>query len=404
MTTRVSSPPPRRISSADEAPSGLQHLSHTSLRLLNEALPTLYAPVTPHELPARLAEVISTLVPGAMHGCTRVERNSGERRTIILSPTPPRPEEALATFSEHWTQFPLREHRELTGSGAALAVSDLVSAQGFRRLDLYHAYYRPLGLEDDLSINLWDAQTKLCVCVLRERRGFSAQERHMFDALRPHFLQAHKNAAAADIASLVLAPDEVEQFEDASQRWVIDLSAAGQVRFWTQAAQRKLSEYEPIPSPTPGHLGQLLPERVRNWMACYIKHAADRGAKRPLVLRRRDAEGQARALHLSVVFDPVRSRRLLVLEERQLRPEPASDPMEELSVDALRSALALSPREAEVLLWVAQGKTNPEVALILGIQPYTVRTHLEHIFQKLGVETRHAASLRALEAMRTTRV
>ena len=44
----------------------------------------------------------------------------------------------------------------------------------------------------------------------------------------------------------------------------------------------------------------------------------------------------------------------------------------------------LTPREAEVLIWVAQGKSNPEVGLILGISSYTVRTHLERIFAKLG--------------------
>ena len=67
--------------------------------------------------------------------------------------------------------------------------------------------------------------------------------------------------------------------------------------------------------------------------------------------------------------------------------------------EPLELRFGLTPREAEVLIWVAQGKTNPEVAAILGIRPYTVRTHLEHVFAKLGVETRHAAGLRAIEVL-----
>lgn len=59
--------------------------------------------------------------------------------------------------------------------------------------------------------------------------------------------------------------------------------------------------------------------------------------------------------------------------------------------------LGLSPREAEVLLWVAQGKTNPEVASILGISEETVKKHMKEVLATLGVETRTAASLRALE-------
>ena len=62
-------------------------------------------------------------------------------------------------------------------------------------------------------------------------------------------------------------------------------------------------------------------------------------------------------------------------------------------------SLGLTPRVAEVLLWVAQGKTNPEIATILGISEWTVKKHVLEIFDKLGVETRTAASLRAVEVL-----
>ena len=52
----------------------------------------------------------------------------------------------------------------------------------------------------------------------------------------------------------------------------------------------------------------------------------------------------------------------------------------------------LTPRETEVLSWVAKGKTNRDVGEILGMSPRTVNKHLEHVFEKLGVETRAAAA------------
>ena len=61
----------------------------------------------------------------------------------------------------------------------------------------------------------------------------------------------------------------------------------------------------------------------------------------------------------------------------------------------------LTPREAEVLLWVAQGKTNADVGVILGMSEKTVKVHLGHIFEKLGVETRTAAALIAIEQLST---
>lgn len=61
--------------------------------------------------------------------------------------------------------------------------------------------------------------------------------------------------------------------------------------------------------------------------------------------------------------------------------------------------LGLSPREAEVLLWVAQGKGNHEIAVILDLSPATVKKHTIHIFEKLGVENRSAAMLQAIEML-----
>jgi len=56
----------------------------------------------------------------------------------------------------------------------------------------------------------------------------------------------------------------------------------------------------------------------------------------------------------------------------------------------------LTPREREVLHWLATGKTDGEIAALLSLSPRTVQKHLEHIYVKLGVETRTAAVTRAL--------
>ncbi len=61
--------------------------------------------------------------------------------------------------------------------------------------------------------------------------------------------------------------------------------------------------------------------------------------------------------------------------------------------------LGLSAREAEILLWVAQGKTNFETGMILNISAATVKKHMENIYRKLGVEGRNAATLKALEIL-----
>lgn len=66
-------------------------------------------------------------------------------------------------------------------------------------------------------------------------------------------------------------------------------------------------------------------------------------------------------------------------------------PAGQASASRLATA-SLTPRETEVLSWIAKGKTNRDVGEILGLSPRTVNKHLEHVFEKLGVETRAAAA------------
>ena len=69
-------------------------------------------------------------------------------------------------------------------------------------------------------------------------------------------------------------------------------------------------------------------------------------------------------------------------------------------VEAMGLCFKLTAREAEVLYWVVKGKTNRDIADIVGASPATVKKHLEHVFAKLGVETRTAAAGMAMNRIR----
>jgi len=70
---------------------------------------------------------------------------------------------------------------------------------------------------------------------------------------------------------------------------------------------------------------------------------------------------------------------------------------ERADAQAATASYNLTQRELEVLTWLAKGKTNRDIAEILGMSPRTVNKHLEHIYVKLGVETRTAAAAIARE-------
>lgn len=62
--------------------------------------------------------------------------------------------------------------------------------------------------------------------------------------------------------------------------------------------------------------------------------------------------------------------------------------------------LGLTPRQSEVLYWIAQGKTNAEIAIILGASPRTIDKHVEQLLERLGVENRLAAAAQANDVLR----
>lgn len=104
------------------------------------------------------------------------------------------------------------------------------------------------------------------------------------------------------------------------------------------------------------------------------------------------------------VVKPIRIEEVLarlnthVRNARAARQPPQAAPQPTPPEADRLSHAALTPRETEVLAWLARGKTNRDIAEILGMSHRTVNKHLEHIFEKLGVETRAAAAALASRA------
>ncbi|MBW3592060.1 MAG: helix-turn-helix transcriptional regulator, partial [Actinobacteria bacterium] len=106
--------------------------------------------------------------------------------------------------------------------------------------------------------------------------------------------------------------------------------------------------------------------------------------------------GRARSIYLerSGKNYTDRERTLLsLLRPHLIRMREAAESRRRLS-----GAHALTAREAEVLRWIASGKTNVQIARLLFISPHTVRKHVENIFEKLGVRTRTEAAAYVLAA------
>ena len=165
------------------------------------------------------------------------------------------------------------------------------------------------------------------------------------------------------------------------------LNRSGKVELCTEQARIWLTQYC-----TEGYLQReirSLPDPVGGWVAHALANRMlrTRGIAdpvEPLVLRRAD-----QVLAMRLIADHGRGQHLVLMDETAMNTPPD-----------LLLGLGLTPREAEVLAWVAQGKTNRETGTILGMSTRTVQKHLEHVFSKLGVESRTGAILKAWQVGR----
>lgn len=136
---------------------------------------------------------------------------------------------------------------------------------------------------------------------------------------------------------------------------------------------------------------QLLQDNIESLTAFYLKISdwfAQTDATQPLLV-----SGQQQNLSLTRLADTGRGTQLVMIQTQEAIP----------SADTLMQCCNLTKREAEVLYWVALGKTNRDIGEILELSPRTVNKHLEHIFSKLNVETRTAAVASALGKARSNR-
>jgi CheY-like chemotaxis protein/DNA-binding CsgD family transcriptional regulator len=191
--------------------------------------------------------------------------------------------------------------------------------------------------------------------------------------LRLRELQAEleqKNQAL--IEEIELRLDAEKQLEARLDQAFVIASYEGGVHFSTRQAGILLQAFFPSTSMT------TLPEAVVRWLA-----SAER--QRPLIIQN-SQKGDLQIDHLA--SSDSTKLALLRLEQRNSCWGPK----------ALQT-LGLTPREAEVLYWITEGKTNPEIATILDTTLHTVKKHNNKLFAKLGVETRMAAARLAMSVL-----
>jgi DNA-binding response OmpR family regulator len=165
---------------------------------------------------------------------------------------------------------------------------------------------------------------------------------------------------------------------DVSGRFLLAVNGQGKLMWATPQAQKLLSTV--LAADTDD--GLLLPPAMQQWLGQVQKLKA--GSK-------------ASAMASFPNDDQLRLQYMGKLGANEFLLRLAKDSSTDTPAE-FSSALGLTSREGEVLSWLSKGKTNRDIAQILGLSPRTVDKHLEQIYSKLGVENRTAAAAIAVNA------
>jgi DNA-binding CsgD family transcriptional regulator len=280
-------------------------------------------------------------------------------------------------FYAHLHEHPLINHARDKTETRSLRISDLMPWTEFKRTGLYNEFYKEVGLGHQMAASLPTKQGDVLGLVYQRNDGeadFDERERALLDLLRMHVVQAHR--VAKRFNALKARMRRMQGMLETLEEGVVSLDGSLRVRSCTQRAMQLLRRHFGK-NTSPG-----LPELLAAWVGKQISGRLTGELKCAGTL-----PTQSGTLKLLLAWRS--GAWVLLLEEA--KPLGAR-----LSGEKLRS-LGLTRRESEVLHWISLGKTNPEIAIILGASQRTIQKHVERILKKLNVENRGAAALRAIE-------
>lgn len=335
----------------------------------------------PVALVSHLLSGLQTLIPTDYNSWKEITLQGQHKVTGVFSPHNSTAASLLPVFQRHVGEHPICNHWRRSGQhGGAFSWSDVASRPEFESLALYEEFYRPLGIHHQLMVALEARPSHLIYVALnRSRTPFTEEERQLLTAIQPHASQALQQLRELHRLRSTLA--SFETLVNNLNQGVVCLSPQNRIGWASTRARNFLQRYW---RSAPGTV--CLPDTLLAWLLKTPESAGTGGAVRgPLVIQH-----QTSRLIIRLLVE--KKERYLFFEEVAMQP----------TFEKFKP-FGLTDREAEVLGWVAHGKSNDDTAAILKVCSQTVKKHLERIYSVLGVTNRTEAALKAQDILRRSR-
>ena len=353
----------------------------SSQRTFQQFAAALHQQAEPLSLVQHLLLGLQTFIPTDYNSWKEISFQASPHVTGVFAPRNTQAESLLPMFQRHMGDHPICTHWRQSGQHAgAFSWSDLASPADMELLPLYGEFYRPLGIHHQMMVALESRPLHLIYVALnRSRTPFTEQDRQLLGSLQPHASQALCHLRKLHRLRSVLA--SFETLVDTLNQGILCLSPQNRISWASSRARNYLEAYcGSAPNST------QLPDPLLAWVR---KQDTSAGMNRPFC---HPLSIQYRTGRLEIRLLIVKKERYVFFEDIPIQP----------AFDEL-TQLGLTEREAQVLGWVAQGKSNDETALILHMSQQTVKKHLERIYSALAVANRTEAARKAHDLLHRTR-
>lgn len=369
-------------------------LTNTDLKTILKFQQELYISCNVEAFPLKVISTLPKVIPSELTLWSMTNFYE-PRLSFVTNPNVVSCEELSKIPSLYFYEHPIVQYYLDTGDGTAHKISDFLSENQLYHLEgLYQKHLRLLCMEDQMSlivknydetstksgVSINQEQSEIVVSLHRPKRDFCERDRLILNLLCPHLLVAYRNATA-----LTTMQQELTQLSrTADELGTIILNNDFKIQLITKRASQLLIQYFQVSL----YDKNYLPENLLEWLKHHISLLQQTNEfYRPCLPLQLEQEGKR--LLVRLITQQPGEQYLLLLEEQILHS---------LTTEFLE-LLGLTKREAEVLFWITQDKSDKQIASILNLSTGTVKKHVEHIYHRLGVKTRIAAVMYALKSL-----
>jgi len=361
----------------------MERLAPNEIKSLLKAVKTLFSFEQPDTF-VSIAEAVKQIIPS---DCISLEgigfnRDQENFEVLHIDPSDAMDRDDLIILPSLISSHPLWPDVVSKNVSTPKKISDKMTVRQFQETPIHVEVYSHYAFSDMITMGAHlSFERMLLVTLSRITSTFIDRDRRLLDALKTFLLTALRHADALERMQGKL--NLLEYMLGVENKPLIQFSKGLTNLKMSESAHRLLKKYFFDWS----SFLSVLPEKLLQWIRQEEERveAIDEVNIPPQPFR---VVSESSSLTMNLLIDVQNNERALTIEE-----------VYECSFPDLLQSFGLTRRETEILSWVSKGKTNIEIAMICDISHRTVQKHLEHIFQKMGVETRMAASRLALDAI-----